>query len=124
MTIHIDLKRENANHAVRRRRHLGRATCEASGRRFETQGRAPILRMATLLDLHGHAGAAFEVWDDVGPTGRPGGLAMRGKVRNWATFETPDGKPSFRVGSKLDPDFTPAQRAAAAKAAGRSNPLR
>ncbi len=117
MTIHIDLIRQNTNLAVRRR-HLGRATCEATGRHFETQGPAPIYRVVTLLWLHGHGGAAFEVYDDVSPTGKPGGLAMRGAVRNWASLDTPKGIPMFRMKSKPDPDFTPDQRAAVAKAAG------
>ncbi len=52
------------------------------------------------------------------PTGRPGGLAMRGRVRTWASFDTPKGMPMFRMKSKPDPDFTPEQHAAVAKAAG------
>ncbi len=77
-----------------------------------------IYRIATLLWLHGHGGEEFEVWDDVSPFGKPGGLAMRGQVRNWSSFETPNGKPMFRMKSQPDPDFTPEQRATAAKAAG------
>ncbi len=118
MTIRIDLIRQNTSHAIRRRQHLGRATCEVAGRRFETKGPAPIYRMATLLWLHGHGGAAFEVYDDLSPFGKPGGLAMRGKVRNWASLETPKGMPMFKMQSRPDADFTPEQRAAAAKAAG------
>ena len=95
-----------------------RATCEVTGHRFETQGPAPVYRMITLLWLHGHGGAAFEVYDDLSPTGKPGGLAMRGKVRNWASFETPNGKPMFRMKSQPDPNFTPEQQANVAKAAG------
>lgn len=45
------------------------------GRRFEATGWAPIDKFATLLWLQGHGGAAFEVWDDISPTGKPGGLA-------------------------------------------------
>ncbi len=63
-------------------------------------------------------GAAFEVWDDVSPFGKPGGLAMTGRVRSWASFETPRGMPMFRMKSKPDPDLTLEQRAAVAKAAG------
>ncbi len=37
---------------------------------------------------------------------------------NWVSFETPNGKPMFRMKSQPDPDFTPEQRATAAKAAG------
>ena len=39
-------------------------------------------------------------------------------MRNWASFETPNGKPMFRMKSQPDPDLTPEQRATAAKAAG------
>ena len=83
-TICIDLTRQNANHLDKCRRHPGRAICEVAGGRFETRGPAPIYRMATLLWLHGYGGAEFEVWDDLSPFGNPGGLAMRGRVRNWA----------------------------------------
>ncbi len=89
-----------------------------AGRRFETVGPAPIYKLATLLWLRGHGGADFKVYDDRSPTGGPGGLAMRGRVRNWASFETPNGKPMFRMKSQPDPVFTPEQRATAAKAAG------
>ncbi len=109
--IRIDMTRQDTNHPDRRRRHQGRASCDVAGRRFETQGPAPIYRMVTLLWLHGHGGAALEVWDDVSPFGKPGGLAMRGRVRNWASFETPNGNPIFRMKSQPDPDFTPEQRA-------------
>ncbi len=43
---------------------------------------------------------------------------MTGRIRNWASFETPKGTPMFKMQSKPDPDFTPEQRAAVAKAAG------
>ncbi len=33
------------------------------------RGPAPVYKFATLLWLHGHRGAAFEVWDDVSPFG-------------------------------------------------------
>ncbi len=39
-------------------------------------------------------------------------------MRNWVSFETPKGMPMFRMRSKPDSDFTPEQRATAAKAAG------
>ncbi len=39
-------------------------------------------------------------------------------MRSWASFETPNGKPMFRMKSQPDPNFTPEQRAAVAKAAG------
>ena len=38
------------------------------------------------------------------PTGKPGGLAMRGKVRNWAYLVR--GKPSFTRKMQPDPDST------------------
>ena len=114
----IDLIRQNSNHPGRRKRHPSRASCEVDGRRYETVGPAPIYKLTTLLWLHGHGGAGFEVWDDVSPFGKPGGLALRGQVRNWASFETPKGMPMFRMKSKPDPNFTPEQRAAVAKAAG------
>lgn len=38
------------------------------------------------------------------PTGKPGGLAMRGKVRNWAYLVR--GKPSFTRKTQPDPDST------------------
>ena len=116
--ICINMTRQGTRHPDKSRRHQGRASCEVAGRRFEAQGPAPVYKLATLLWLHGHGGADFEVWDDVSPFGKPGGLAMRGKVQNWASVETPKGAPMFRMKSKADPDFTPEQRAAAAKAAG------
>ncbi len=116
--ILIDMTRQDTRHPDRRRRHQGRAWCEVAGRRFETQGPAPIYKLTTLLWLHGHGGEDFEVWDDRSPSGKPGGLAMRGQVRNWASFETPRGMPMFRMQSEPGPDFTPEQRAALAKAAG------
>ncbi len=93
-----------------------RATCESAGRRFETQGPAPIYRMVTLLWLHGHGGGRFEVYDDVSPTGRPGGLAMTGRVRSWARLVK--GKPNFTRKSQPAPDFTPDERHVIAQTAG------
>ncbi len=89
--IRIDMIRQDTRHPDKRRRHQGRAWCEVADHRFEAKGPAPIYRVVTLLWLHGHGGAGFEVWDDVSPFGGPGGLAMRGRVRNWASFETPNG---------------------------------
>ncbi len=114
----IYMIRQDTRHPDKRRRHQGRAWCEVADHRFEAKGPAPIYRMVTLLWLHSHGRAGFEVWDDVSPFGRPGGLAVRGRVQNWASFETPNGKPMFRMKSQPDPDFTPEQRATAAKAAG------
>ncbi len=116
--ILINMTQQDTRHPDKRRRHQGRAWCQVAGRRLEAEGPAPIYKLTTLLWLHGHGGAAFEVWDDVSPFGKPGGLAMRGKLRNWASFETPHGMPMFRMKSKPDPDFTPEQRAAVVKAAG------
>ncbi len=116
--IRIDMLRQDTRHPDKRRRHQGRASCEVAGRRFETHGPAPIYKLVTLLWLHGHGRADFEVWDDVSPFGKPGGLAMTGRARNWASFETPNGKPMFRMKSQPDPDLTPEQRATAAKSAG------
>ncbi len=116
--IRIDMLRQDTRHPDKRRHHQGRASCEVFGRCFKTEGPAPIYKLVTLLWLHGHGGEDFEVWDDVSPFGKSGGLAMRGRVRNWASFETPNGKPMFRMKSQPDPDFTPEQRATAAKAAG------
>ncbi len=50
------------------------------------------------------------------PTGKPGGLAMSGKVRNWARLVK--GKPNFTRKAKSDPDFTPDERQVVAQAAG------
>ena len=116
--IRINMIRQDTNHRDKRRRHQGRASCKVADRRSETEGPAPIYKLVTLLWLRGHRGERFEVWDDRSPFGRPGGLAMRGRVRNWTSFETPNGKPMFRMKSQPDPDFTPEQRATAAKAAG------
>ncbi len=77
--IRIDLVQQDTRHPEKRRRHQGRASCQVAGRRFETRGPAPIYRIATLLWLQGHGGAEFEVWDDLSPFGKPGGLAMRGE---------------------------------------------
>jgi len=89
----------STRHPDRRRRHQGRASCEVAGGRFEAEGPAPIYKLTTLLWLHGHGGADFEVWDDVSPTGKPGGLAMRGQVRNWARLVK--GKPGFNRQARL-----------------------
>ena len=116
--IRIDMIQQDTRHPDHRKRHAGRTSCEVAGRRFEAQGPAPIYKLVTLLWLHGHEGERFEVWDDVSPFGQPGGLAMTGRVRNWASLETPKGMPMFRMKSKPNPDFTPEQRATVAKGAG------
>ncbi len=71
----------------------------------------------TLLNLQGHGGAGFEVWDDVSPFGKPGGLALRGKVRNWARLV--NGKPKFNKDAPSETDFSPHERDQIARAAGR-----
>ena len=114
--IHIDLVQQDTRHPDRRKRHQGRATCEVAGRRFETLGPAPIYRLVTLLWLHGHGGERFEVWDDLSPFGNPGGLAMTGRVRNWALIS--NGRPMFMKDAKPDPNFTPQERESTARAAG------
>ncbi len=114
--IRIDLIQQNSNHPGRRMRHPSRANCEVSDRRYETTGPAPIYKLSTLLWLHGHGNAEFEVWDDVSPTGKPGGLAMTGRVRNWARLV--NGKPSFDKDAPSDVDFSPHERGLIARAAG------
>ena len=98
LVIRVQMIRSDTRHPDRRRRHQGRASCEVAGRRFEAQGPAPIYKLTTLLWLHGHGGADFEVWDDVSPFGKPGGLAMRGQVRNWASvLDWADDEPTYQV---------------------------
>ena len=96
----------------------GRTWCEVAGRRFETEGPAPIYKLATLLWLHGHRGKDFEVWDALAPLGKPGGLAMTGKVRNWARLVK--GKSSFDRQANPAPEFTPDEVDLIAHAAGRA----
>ena len=115
--IRVQMIRSDTRHPDRRRRHQGRASCEVAGRRFETEGPAPIYKLTTLLWLHGHGGADFEVWDDVSPFGKPGGLAMRGKVRNWARLVK--GKPTFGKDAPCETDFSSGERDMVAQAAGR-----
>ena len=69
MIIRIDMTRQDTRHPDRRKRQPGRASCEVAGRRFETEGPAPIYKLATLLWLHGHGGEHFEVHDDISPLG-------------------------------------------------------
>ncbi len=114
--IHIDMICQDTRHPDKRRRHQGRASCEVAGRRVETQGPAPVYRMATLLWLHGHGGEEFEVWDDLSPFGNPGGLAMTGRVRNWARLVK--GTPRFDKDAPSEADFSPHERDLIARAAG------
>ncbi len=115
--IRIDMICQDTRHPDKRRRHQGRAWCEVAGRRFETKGPAPIYKLATLLWLHGHHGKEFEVWDNLSPFGKPGGLAMTGKVRNWARLVK--GKPKFKKDASFETDFSPQERELVARAAGR-----
>ncbi len=117
MVIRVQMIRSDTKHPDKRRRHPGRAWCEVAGRCFEAQGPAPIYIPATLLWLHGHGGADFVVYDDRSPFGGPGGLAMRGRVRNRARLVK--GKPKFDRKALHDPVFTPAERNVVAEAAGR-----
>ncbi len=114
--ILIDMTRQDTHHPDRRRRHQGWASCKMAGRRFEAEGPAPIYKLTTLLWLHGHGGEEFEVWDDRDPFGKPGGLALRGKVRNRAILVK--GKPSFTRKAKPDSDFMPDEREVIARSAG------
>ncbi len=88
-----------------------------AGRRFEAEGPAPIYKLTTTLWLHGHGGEEFEVWDDVSPAGRPGGLAMRGRARNWARLVK--GKPTFGKDAPCETDFSSGVWDIVAQAAGR-----
>ena len=114
--IRINMTRQDTRHPDKRR-HQGRASCEVAGRRFEAEGPAPIYKLVTLLWLHGHGGAAFEVWDNLDPFGNPGGLALRGRVRNWARLVK--GKPTFSKDAPSETDFTSGERDMVARAAGR-----
>ncbi len=114
--IRIDMIRQDTRHPDKRRRHQGRASCEVAGRRFETEGPAPIYKLTTLLWLHGHGGADFEVYDNLDPLGNPGGLALTGRVRNWVRLV--NGKPGFNRQAQSEEDFTPEERTAIAQAAG------
>ncbi len=114
--IRIDMIRQDTRHPDKRRRHQGRASCEVVGLRFKTEGPAPIYKLTTLLWLHGHGGVGFEVWDDRNPFGKPGGPALRGRVRNWALLVK--GKPNFTRKAKPDSDFMPDEREVIARAAG------
>ncbi len=114
--IRIDMIRQDTNHPDKRRRHQGRASCEVAGRRFEAQGPAPIYKIATLLWLHGHGGEEFEVWDDRSPSGKPGGLAMRGRGQNWVRLVK--GEPIFAKDAPSEADFSPQDRDLIAQRAG------
>ncbi len=116
--IRVQMIRSDMRHPNKRRGHQGRASCEAAGRRFEAQGPAPIYKLATLLWLHGHGGESFEVYDDIDPFSRPGGLALTGQVRNWARLV--NDKLSFDKDAPSNPDFTSVERDMIARAAGKT----
>ncbi len=115
--IRIQMIRGNTCDPDRRKRHPSRASCEAGGRRYEATGPAPNYRLMTLLWLHGHGGERFEVWDDRDPFGKPGGLALRGQVRNWVRIVK--GKPVFNKDASSEMDFSPHERKMVEQAAGR-----
>ena len=119
--IRIQMIRGNTRDPDRRKRHPSRASCEVAGRRYETTGPAPIYKLATLLWLHGHGGEPYEVYDDLDPFGNPGGLALTGRVRNWARLV--NGKPGFNRQAQSEEDFTPEERTAIAQAAGTATAL-
>jgi hypothetical protein len=119
--IRVDMIRQEIQHPDKRRRHEGRASCIVDGRRYNAEGPAPIYRIATLLWLYGHGGEAFEVYDDRSPTGGPGGLALAGRVRNYARIKK--GCADFRLHTKAAPTFTPDDAQMVAKAAGQVSDL-
>ena len=119
--IRVQMIRSDTRHPDRRRRHPAQAWCEVAGQRYETEGPGAIYRVVTLLWLHGHGGADFEVHDDRSPSGKPGGLAMRGRVRNWAVIS--DGRASFMKLAKSAPGFTLQERELVARAAGKVTEL-
>ncbi len=115
--IRIDMIRQDMSHPNKRRRHQGWASCEVAGQRFEAEGPAPIYKLSTLLWFHGHSGADYDVYDNRSPFGKPGGLALRGRVRNWARLV--NGKPKFNQDAPSETDFSPHERDLIARAAGR-----
>ncbi len=46
--IRIDMIQQDTRAPDKRRRHQGRASCVVAGRRFETEGPAPVYKLATL----------------------------------------------------------------------------
>jgi hypothetical protein len=104
-----------------RRQRAARATCVIDGRRYSTEGPTPIYRVCTLLHLHGHAGAAFAVHDDVSPFGGPGTVCLCGRVRNWTGLNK--GKSIFDRRAKPDATFTDIEQVLIAEAAGHVSPV-
>ena len=115
--IRINMIRQDERHPDRGKRHPPRASCEISGRRFEADGPAPIYKLLTLLWLRDHGGEEFEVWDDRDPFGKPGGLALHGRVRNWARLV--NWKVTFDRQAESAVDFAPDEVDLIARAAGR-----
>ena len=115
--IRFDMIQQDTRHPDRRKRHPGRASCEVDGRRYETVGPASIYKTVTLLWLYGHGGEPFEVWDDLSSFGKPGGLAMTGRIRNWARLV--NGSPKFDKDAAAETDFSPRDQEIIARAAGR-----
>ncbi len=113
----VNMTCQDTRHPDKRRRHQGRAICEVAGQRFEARSRGLVYKLSTLLWLHGHGGEEFEVYDDLSPFGNPGGLAMTGRVRNWARFA--NGKPVFNKDAPSETDFSPHERDLIVRAAGR-----
>ena len=56
------------------------------------------------------------MWDDISPFGNPGGLAMHGKVRNWARLVK--GNPKFDKDAPPDVEFSRIEMDLIARAAG------
>ncbi len=56
------------------------------------------------------------MYDDLSPFGNPGGLAMTGRVRNWARLV--NGKPTFDRQANPETDLAPDERELIARAAG------
>ncbi len=113
--IRIQMIRGNTRDFDRRERQPSRASCEVGGRRYEATGPAPNYRLMTLLWLHGHGGAAYEVWDDVSPFGNPGGLAPEqrataAKAAGVVVFMDADSRRTFAPGCATSPSDGPDHR--------------
>ena len=114
--IRIDMVRQETNNPNAKLNHFGWASCDLARRHYATKGPAPIYKLLTLLWLHGHHGKRFQVWDNLSPYGNPGGLAMRGKVRNRARLVK--GRPAFLKDALFKPEFSGSERELIAKGAG------